>query len=172
MSENYEITTDNLKDGEGRTASVIVSIHSPDGTMKTAAISPDGMIVASMYDEHGRFINHTVICPPCWFPNENEKEKAAISQKATKRFTLPTVEEVRAYCKERGNRVDPVAFVSFYESNGWKVGRNAMKDWRAAVRTWEQREGGTKGAKKSDELPIDEVTRSTFARYARRCEKC
>lgn len=168
MSENY-ITAENLKDGEGRTASVIVSIHSPDGTTKTAAISPDGMIVASMYDEHGRFMNHTIICPPCWFPNE--KEKAAIAPKATKRFTPPTVEEVRAYCKERGNKVDPAAFVSFYDSNGWKVGKNPMKDWRAAVRTWEQREGGTKGAKKSDGLPIDEVTRSTFARYARRCEK-
>ena len=167
MSENYEMTAENLKDGEGRTASVIVTIHSPDRTTKTAAISPDGMIIASMYDEHGRLTDHAIICPPCWFANE----KAAIPKKATKRFTPPTVEEVRAYCKERGNRVDPVAFVSFYESNGWKVGRNAMKDWRAAVRTWEQREGGTKAAKKGDGLPIDEVTRNTFARYARRTEK-
>ena len=55
-------------------------------------------------------------------------------------FVPPTVEEVAAYCRERHNSVDPQAFVAFYESNGWKVGRNAMKDWHAAVRTWERRE--------------------------------
>lgn len=165
MSENY-ITAENLKDGEGRTASVIVSIHSPDGTTKTAAISPDGMIVASMYDEHGRFMNHTVICPPCWFPNE--KEKAAISPKATKRFTPPTVEEVRTYCKERGNKVDPAAFVSFYDSNGWKVGKNPMKDWRAAVRTWEQREGGAKCTNKSNDFLTANTPQNVLARYAKK----
>lgn len=54
------------------------------------------------------------------------------------RFTRPTVEEVRAYCEERGNSVDADRFVAYYDSNGWKVGKNAMKDWRAAVRTWER----------------------------------
>lgn len=57
------------------------------------------------------------------------------------RFIPPTVEEVAAYCQERRNSVDPSAFVDFYASKGWKVGSNPMKDWRAAVRTWEQREG-------------------------------
>ena len=45
-----------------------------------------------------------------------------------------------AYCKERGNNVDPAMFMSFYESNGWKVGKNPMKDWKACVRTWENRD--------------------------------
>lgn len=53
------------------------------------------------------------------------------------RFIPPTVGEVRDYCESRGNTVDPQAFVDFYESNGWRVGKNAMRDWRAAVRTWE-----------------------------------
>ena len=44
---------------------------------------------------------------------------------------------MRDYCESRGNSVDPQAFVDFYESNGWRVGKNPMKDWRAAVRTWE-----------------------------------
>ena len=52
----------------------------------------------------------------------------------------PSVEDVRAYCQERGNNVDAEAFVAFYESNGWKVGKNPMKDWKAAVRTWETRD--------------------------------
>jgi len=55
-----------------------------------------------------------------------------------KRFTKPTLAEVQAYCAERGNTVDPQKFVDYYESNGWKVGKNPMRDWRAAVRTWER----------------------------------
>ena len=56
----------------------------------------------------------------------------------TKRFTPPTVEEVAAYCRERGNQVDPHRFVDFYTSKGWRIGKSPMKDWQAAVRTWEQ----------------------------------
>ena len=49
----------------------------------------------------------------------------------------PSLEEVESYCQERGNQVDPHYFHSYYESNGWKVGKNPMKDWKAAVRSWE-----------------------------------
>ena len=56
-----------------------------------------------------------------------------------KRFVAPTVEEVKAYCLERKNGLDAQAFVDFYASKGWKVGNNPMKDWKAAVRTWENR---------------------------------
>ena len=59
------------------------------------------------------------------------------------RFTPPTVEEVAEYCKERGNSVNAQRFVDFYACKGWKVGRNPMKDWKAAVRTWEQRDDDT-----------------------------
>jgi len=59
-------------------------------------------------------------------------------EKKDKRFKPPTVEEVRAYCKERQNNVDPEKFVDYYTSNGWSVGKNKMKDWKAAVRTWEK----------------------------------
>ena len=54
-----------------------------------------------------------------------------------KRFTPPTLEEVQKYCSERKNNVDPNKWLSHYQANGWKVGRNSMKDWKAAVRTWE-----------------------------------
>lgn len=56
-----------------------------------------------------------------------------------KRFTPPTVSEVSDYCKERGSNIDPEQFVDFYAAKGWKVGNQPMKDWRAAVRTWEKR---------------------------------
>lgn len=56
------------------------------------------------------------------------------------RFYPPTVGEVQAYCDSRGSRIDAQGFVDFYQSKGWKVGKNAMKDWRAAVRTWERKQ--------------------------------
>lgn len=55
-----------------------------------------------------------------------------------KKFTPPTIEEVKAYCQERNNTVDPETFINFYESKGWYVGKNKMKDWKACVRTWER----------------------------------
>ena len=55
-----------------------------------------------------------------------------------KRFTPPALEEVTAYCIERNNSVDPQHFIDYYTSNGWLVGKNKMKDWKAAVRTWER----------------------------------
>ena len=54
------------------------------------------------------------------------------------RFTPPTVDEVKVYCQERGNSVDPARFVDFYASKGWLVGKSKMRDWRAAVRSWER----------------------------------
>lgn len=66
-------------------------------------------------------------------------------------FVPPTVEEVREYCQERNNRIDPDSFVNFYESKGWLIGKNRMKDWKAAVRTWEKNRSGY--SKKQDSLP-------------------
>lgn len=54
------------------------------------------------------------------------------------KFVRPTLDEVAAYCKERKNDVDPEKWMNHYESNGWKVGKNPMKNWQAAVRTWER----------------------------------
>lgn len=59
---------------------------------------------------------------------------------APQRFVKPSVDDVAQFCRERGNAVDAEAFVAFYESNGWKVGRNPMRDWRQAVITWEKRQ--------------------------------
>ena len=57
-----------------------------------------------------------------------------------KRFTKPTLEEVQQYCKERNNTINAQHFIDFYESKGWKVGNQSMKDWKACVRTWENKE--------------------------------
>jgi hypothetical protein len=55
----------------------------------------------------------------------------------------PSLQEVKAYCQERRNQVDPQKWFDHYSANGWRVGKNPMKDWRAAVRTWERNEVGS-----------------------------
>lgn len=75
-------------------------------------------------------------------PNENANENVNENDKKEnikrKTFCKPTIEEVKAYCKERNNSVDAEKFCDFYESKGWKVGKESMKDWKASVRTWEK----------------------------------
>lgn len=87
------------------------------------------------------------------------------------RFYPPTVGEVRDYCESRGNRVDAQAFVDFYESKGWKVGKNSMKDWRAAVRTWEgkQKAGPVRrSAEEARRAHNDAVCQRAYERWANR----
>lgn len=54
----------------------------------------------------------------------------------TKRFVKPSIEEIAAYCKKNNYNVDAERFYDYYESKGWKIGKNSMKDWKAAIRTW------------------------------------
>jgi hypothetical protein len=73
--------------------------------------------------------------------NNNIKE-------TTKRFIVPTLEQVRTYCEERKNGIDPESFHSFYESKGWVIGKSPMKSWKAAIITWEKGRNNGKGANK------------------------
>ena len=66
-----------------------------------------------------------------------------------KRFEKPTLSQITQYCLERNNNVNAEQFYDYYESNGWKVGKNSMKDWKACVRTWE-RNGYDKPIKKKN----------------------
>lgn len=68
---------------------------------------------------------------------ESCKKNLATTQTKGKVFIKPSLEDVRAYCQSRGNDVDAERWYNYYSANGWKVGRNAMKDWKASVRTWE-----------------------------------
>ena len=82
-------------------------------------------------------------------PEEGSGKREVGSKNLEKRKqeSRPTVEEVEAYCQSRGNSVDSAQFVAWYDSNGWVVGkaRTPMKDWKAAVRTWEGREAAKTG---------------------------
>ena len=73
-------------------------------------------------------------------PIKEESKETSIAPKPPRVvFVPPTVEEVRAYCDERKNGIDPQSFIDFYSAKGWMIGSNKMKDWRAAVRNWETR---------------------------------
>lgn len=73
-------------------------------------------------------------------PTEEENIRNLETDKSVikKRFQKPSVDEIRAYCQQRQNQVDAARFWDFYESKGWLVGKSKMKDWKAAVRTWER----------------------------------
>lgn len=104
---------------------------------------------------------------------EKEKEKENILSSpnvedsiartpARKRFTPPTLAEVTAYCRERQNAVDPQRFIDYYTARGWKLNKTSMKDWKAAVRTWEGKQRDTAPAQRSS---LDE-TRAVLRRIA------
>lgn len=81
-------------------------------------------------------------------PQPEEKTAQEIQQEKPKRknFVKPTVEEIAAFCKEKKYTVSAQQFFNYYESNGWKIGRNAMKSWQAAVQNWNTRDKANKKA--------------------------
>ena len=81
-------------------------------------------------------------------PQPEEKPAQEIQQEKPKRknFVKPTVEEIAAFCKEKKYTVNAQQFFNYYESNGWKIGRNAMKSWQAAVQNWNTRDKANKKA--------------------------
>ncbi len=78
------------------------------------------------------YINTDINNNPPISPQGGKRERA-------KPFTPPDIDEVRAYCKDRANSIDPDEWYDFYASKGWMVGKNKMVDWKAAVRTWENK---------------------------------
>ena len=79
-------------------------------------------------------------------------------EKKREGFAKPTLDEVKAYVIEKGYRFDPEAFYSFYESNGWKVGKNPMKSWKDACTTWEKRESSAPKSKRLSDMSNEKVT--------------
>jgi hypothetical protein len=73
-------------------------------------------------------------------PPDNNKLLSSPQGEKSPRFKKPTIEEITLYCQERNNTISAENFFNFYESKGWRVGNQPMKDWKAAVRTWESKE--------------------------------
>lgn len=100
-------------------------------------------------DESGNASSVLADCKQVARPETETETEAEKRQKRTSApsrvFQKPSFEELKAYCQERRNNISPQKFLDHYEANGWKVGRNPMRDWKAAVRTWEPRNGVNNG---------------------------
>lgn len=105
---------------------------------------------------------------------ELDKEKDNIrgpDKPARPPFRKPTIEEVTEYCRERKNTISPEGFIDHYKSQGWKVGKNAMKDWRAAIRTWERNDLASKPLDDEEEKQKAGLSAEAAARRAKRIEE-
>lgn len=97
---------------------------------------------------------------------EIEKDSSAKSTTTKrKRFEKPTISDIEQYCIERNNNVNAEQFFDYYESNGWRVGKNSMKDWKAAVRTWERSEYRKPNSKKNSKEDAINVVKELMEEY-------
>lgn len=112
-----------------------------------------GLVRVVKFDGRKRYVESTISFRAEWnncsgqdgtsVPHTDNNEyinNNSLYKRGSTRFQKPTIEEIRQYCQERNNSVDPEKFFNVYESKGWLVGKSPMKDWKAAVRTWEQRQ--------------------------------
>ena len=98
--------------------------------------------------------------------NKMLEENIPANNPKRKRFVKPTLSEIEQYCIERKNNVNAEQFFDYYESNGWKVGKNSMKDWKAAVRTWERSEYRKPNSKKNSKEDAINVVKELMNEYA------
>lgn len=107
-------------------------------------------------------INKNVNTPyqNCYDPiNKNVKENNKneyIKEIYKEKFSKPTLDEVKNYCIERNNKIAPQSFIDYYDSVGWKIGKNPMKNWKAAIRTWE-RNNNSKNQKRQQEVEYERI---------------
>ena len=118
-----------------------------------------GLIRMVRFDGRKRYVESTICFQAEWtqmsmqgrqscpHTDNNEDIKIERDNKRRTRFVKPSISEVAEFCRERNNGIDPEEFVAFYESKGWMVGKNPMKDWKSAIITWE------KSKKREKEFP-------------------
>ena len=90
--------------------------------------------------------------------NEQQQNKNVLKK--------PSIEEIKNYCSERENNIDADYFFDYYESKGWKIGKNTMKDWKAAVRTWERKNFNKDGGQNA-EFTADTRKNPNESKYSR-----
>ena len=128
---------------KGNGAYTLVANRLPDGCQMVAACLPQDRLGKYRTDKDSiEQDNNTLTL----------KGSSVCASDKPRTFTPPTVAEVQAYCQERQNGVDPERFVDFYESKGWMIGKNRMKSWKAAVRTWERSSAPAQSADGLDNL--------------------
>jgi hypothetical protein len=139
-----------------------LDVRTPDGASPLTERHPCRSVTPPLTERHPT--------PDAPSPKPSSNHPVTVQEEGKRKrspaFKPPTVDEVREYCRGRGNSVDPEAFVDFYTGKGWMVGKNRMKDWQASVRTWEKRdaENRKRGRQGSRETTREFAER--MARYA------
>ncbi len=110
-------------------------------------------------------------CKPLGSPLQGAKDKDKEKDKDKDKDKVPNLEEVRSYCLERNNGVNPEAWINHYQAKGWMIGKSKMRDWKAAVRTWEKNETAPQQiSKPSPHEYIAEIKRKQEERAKERME--
>ena len=154
--ETFENIVQKLKDEEDRDYFRLLIVRyglygeEPKGLSETMDIAFE--VVRELIDDQVRRREVNAENRRLKILDDQVEEPEPQKQKETKKFQKPTIFDIGVYCAERNNGIDAQSFYDFYESKGWKVGNAPMKDWKACVRTWEQR--NSKGSK----LPADRMT--------------
>lgn len=147
---DYEISSEPFTDYPENRQSEKPTIGKTDCRKIGVSVAPSPIIINKDIKENRSITNTTVIdsnIPHVAYNNPSstintvKEKKESKERKDSTRFRKPSVQEIADFCRERQNDVDAVAFFNFYESKGWMVGKNPMKDWKAAVITWETRHG-------------------------------
>lgn len=137
--ENYtKYQCDGTSDGTTDSTSGGTSDSTSDGTSDGTHIKKDKKVKKVKKDK-----------------NIYNNARARVCKTHTANFSPPDIQDVKAYCMERKNNVDPERFIDFYEAKGWMVGKNKMKDWRAAVRNWERNEASKSTAQTTQQGRLD-----------------
>lgn len=137
--ENYtKYQCDGTSDGTTDSTSGGTSDSTSDGTSDGTHIKKDKKVKKVKKDK-----------------NIYNNARARACKTHTANFSPPDIQDVKAYCMERKNNVDPERFIDFYEAKGWMVGKNKMKDWRAAVRNWERNEASKSAAQTTQQGRLD-----------------
>ena len=137
--ENYtKYQCDGTSDGTTDSTSGGTSDSTSDGTSDGTHIKKDKKVKKVKKDK-----------------NIYNNARARACKTHTANFSPPDIQDVKAYCIERKNNVDPERFIDFYEAKGWMVGKNKMKDWRAAVRNWERNEASKSAAQTTQQGRLD-----------------
>lgn len=133
---------------------------------KVSAGQTGGKQSASKRQAEAKQKPSTIEALPKQKATEQEQEQGTIEQGTiehmVRRFTPPTLEEVKEYCRARHNNVSAERFIDHYSSNGWKVGRSSMKDWKAAVRNWERNEYGEKKVESISGFDYDALQEAAY----------
>lgn len=108
-----------------------------------AQVEPDGFQIVSNSEPEHNLTKHNLT-------NLTNEHSQADKPPKEKQSFPPSVEEVRAYCRERGNNIDPETFIAHYTASGWMRGKTKIKDWRACVVTWEKKDKAAAGHKVCD----------------------